>query len=169
MNEIIARQMRQGENSERNSNDEKATNNANEWKRVQNIKLRNQPQMLAAARGITQRKGHRMSNRDKTSMHNRINRTKGVFSKGCIKCKEGTLIIEKKNQRVSEYVRELSFDEREKPTTQKNLEGLEIIKSELISALDKLKKSKAAELDVIVIEMLATLDDFGIDKIFDET
>lgn len=89
-------------------------------------------------------------------------------AKGCIKCKEGILIIEKKKSK-SERIRQnyLLMNERNLQR-RKNLEGLEIIKSEVISALDKMKKSKAAELVVIVTEMIAALDDFGLYKILDD-
>lgn len=79
-----------------------------------------------------------------------------------MKSKGNTLIIEKKKilQRRSEFFRELFHDER----LHKYIESLEILKVEVRSVLDKMNSNKNPGLNVIIIYMLTTLDDFLIDK-----
>lgn len=50
----------------------------------------------------------------------------------------------------------------------KNRQGMEIVKSDIRSALDKINRHKSTGPDAIVIEMLPVLEDFGIDKTTEE-
>lgn len=72
------------------------------------------------------------------------------------------MIIEKKKilQRRSESFRELFHDER----LHKNIESLEILKFEVRLVLEKMNNNKNPGLNLIVIDMLTTLDDIVIDK-----
>ena len=86
----------------------------------------------------------------------------------CIKSKEGTIIMEKDKvlQRWTEYITDLFHDNRgEKPIIRKNMEGPEILRSEVRAAIAKMKRNKTAGPDKIVIEMVTALEDFGIEKV----
>ena len=68
-------------------------------------------------------------------------------------------------ERWTEYIEELFNDERiENPSIRKNVDGPKILKSEVKSAISRMKNNKAAGPDEIVAEMVAALDDFGIEK-----
>ena len=59
--------------------------------------------------------------------------------------------------------------EGKKPTITKrvHVDGPKILKEEVRAALEKMKKNKAAGPDAIVIEMLTSLTEFGIEKLTD--
>jgi len=105
-------------------------------------------------------------------MHRKIKEISGhrptAFSSGCIQSKEGNIITEKHKvlERWTEYLGELFKDDRgNKPTINKNLDGPAILKSEVVSALKKMERNKAAGPDEIVTEMLTSLEDFGMEKL----
>ncbi len=69
-------------------------------------------------------------------------------------------------ERWTEYIGELFHDNRgQKPTISKTLDGPQILKEEVKLALSKMKKNKAAGPDDIVVEMLTSLEEFGIEKL----
>lgn len=74
-------------------------------------------------------------------------------------------IREKILQRWNKYIGELFPDQREQPAIYRSTDELEILKTETEAALSTLNRNKAAGPDTIVIEMLATFGDFGINKI----
>ena len=66
-------------------------------------------------------------------------------------------------RRWTEYIGELFHDNRgEKPKITKNIEGPRILKSEVRTAIAKMKRGKAAGPDGIVAEMICALDEFGV-------
>jgi len=109
--------------------------------------------------------------KDPAEMFKKIKEISGqklCTSPGCIKSKDGKIVMEKDKilERWSEYISELFHDERgEKPTIHKNMEGPPILRSEVEAALRKMKKNKAAGPDEIVTEMLTSLEDFGKEKL----
>ncbi|MCH9665805.1 MAG: hypothetical protein K0U41_08180 [Gammaproteobacteria bacterium] len=113
----------------------------------------------------------RKKNINPAEMHKNINEIAGqkfCSSSGCIKSKEGNIIMEKGKilERWTEYIKELFHDDRgEKPAIHKNLDGPNILKSEVRAALAKMKRNKAAGPDEIVTEMITALEEFGIEKL----
>ena len=112
----------------------------------------------------------RLDRTDMALMHKKIKSISGLkmcTSSGCIKSKDGTLIMEKNQilERWSEYIEELFDGERgQKPVVRKNIEGPRILKTEVAAAIAHTKRNKAAGPDGTVVEMIeAALDDFGID------
>lgn len=59
------------------------------------------------------------------------------------------------------------YDEKVQPKLHRNNEGTKILKSNVESAKTNLNRNKEERPGGIVIDMLATLNDFGIDKITD--
>ena len=93
---------------------------------------------------------------------------KGCSSTGCLKSKEGEIITEKEKilERWTEYIGDLFADDRgDRPEIRKSMEGPEIMEEEVRATLCKMKRNKAAGPDGVVIEMILTLEDFGIDKL----
>ncbi|MGX9987587.1 reverse transcriptase domain-containing protein [Soonwooa purpurea] len=116
----------------------------------------------------------RLSATNKGDMHKQIRELTGqrmCSSTGCIRSKEGTIILEKEKilQRWKEYIGELFHDKREQPAVNRIDDGPEILKSEVEAALAKLKRNKAPGPDGIVAEMMTALDDFGIEKLTEIT
>ena len=113
----------------------------------------------------------KLKNTDTAGMHKKIKEMAGqktCSSTGCIKSKEGTIIMEKDKvlQRWTEYITDLFHNNRgEKPIIRKNMEGPEILRSEVRAAIAKMKRNKTAGPDKIVIEMVTALEDFGIEKV----
>lgn len=100
-------------------------------------------------------------------MHKQMKQLTGqktCFSAGCLKSKDGMLILEKEKilQHWNKYIGELFHNERKQP---EYTYGPEILKTEVEAALAKLNRNKAAGPDGIVTKMLTALDDFSIDKI----
>ena len=110
-------------------------------------------------------------NIDSVAMHRKIREIadqKSCQSAGCIKSKDGKIIMEKERilEGWTEYIGELFSDNRgEKTTIMKQMEGPKILKSELKAAMSKMKRNKAARPDEITTEMLQALDEFGIEKL----
>ncbi|GFO44211.1 RNA-directed DNA polymerase from mobile element jockey-like [Plakobranchus ocellatus] len=87
-------------------------------------------------------------------------------SPDCIKSKDGTMLMEKKEilNGWSEYVEDLLKDDRcKKPEIEKNIEGPTILKEEVEAAIKKMKNGKATGPDNIPVEIIEALDNLGID------
>ena len=66
-------------------------------------------------------------------------------------------------ERWSEYISELYHDERgDKSLIMKNFDGPPIMKDDVRKAVKSMKKGKAAGPDKITVEMIESLDEFGI-------
>ena len=103
--------------------------------------------------------------------HKKINEIKGksrcTYS-GCIKSKNGTTLMEKKEilNRWSEYIEKLFDGDRvSKPIFKKNMEGPSIMKDEVRQAIKSMKSNKATGSDGISAEMIQSLDELGVDTI----
>ena len=93
---------------------------------------------------------------------------KGCSSSGCIRSKDGEVIIEKNKilERWTEYISDLFAGDRgSKPEIRKSIEGPEILTSEVRAAPQEMKRNKAAGPDDIVTEMIVALEDFGIEEL----
>ena len=93
-------------------------------------------------------------------------------SSGCIKSMDGDIVMDQQSALKvwSEYIGCLYNDDRaEKPTIRKNVEGPPITKAEVRNAIAKIKHGKAAGPHEIVVEMIAALDDFGMNKVTEVT
>ena len=106
------------------------------------------------------------------NVYSRINeisgRKPGCSSSGCIKAKDGTMLVEKKEvlSRWSEYVGELFDDVRqEMPCFPDSIDGPRILISEVREAIRRMKKNKAAGPDGIVTEMVFALEEYGIERL----
>ena len=110
---------------------------------------------------------------DSKSMHARIREINGkriCSAPGCLKSREGNIIMEKENilEIWSEYISELCHDERgDKPPIMKNVDGPPIMKDEVRKNVKSMKKGKAGGPDKITVEMIESLDEFGIDMLTD--
>ena len=108
---------------------------------------------------------------DTKAMHKRIKDLTGAKTcslSGCIRSKDGTIITEKDDilERWTEYIEELFQDNRGgKPEIRKNIDGPNILQSEIRAAVSRMKGNKARGPDGIVIEIIEALDDFGIEKL----
>lgn len=71
---------------------------------------------------------------------------------------------EKVPQKQNKYVEDLFHNERGETCITQNIEGSEIAKSKVRLTLDKINSNKKVVQGVRVIEMLADLNDFGINK-----
>ena len=75
---------------------------------------------------------------------------------------------EKILERWAEYISELYHDERgDTPPIMKNVDGPPIMKDEVRKAVKLIKKGKTAGPDKITVEMIESLDEFGIDMLTD--
>ena len=84
-------------------------------------------------------------------------RKSGCIGSGCIKAKEETMLVEKDAivNRWTEYVEELFHDVRgSMPSFLDLIEGPNILKSEVRTAIKMMRKNKAAGPDGVVIEMI---------------
>ena len=111
----------------------------------------------------------RNQNRDSKYMHTKIKELsgkKGCSSSGCIKSKQGSILMDKQDvlDRWAEYIEELFEDERgERPVIKKELDGPPILKEEVEDAIKKMKFGKATGPDNIPIEVIVTLEDIGVE------
>ena len=97
---------------------------------------------------------------------NEITRKSTCTSSGCIKSKNGSILMAKSEilNRWSEYIQELFDDDRlPKPNIKKNIEGPPIMKDEVRQAIKSMKKNKATGPDGIAAEMIQSLDELGVD------
>ncbi|XP_037776725.1 uncharacterized protein LOC119573587 [Penaeus monodon] len=93
---------------------------------------------------------------------------KGCSSTGCIKSKNGEVLMEKDKilERWTEYIGELFADYRgNKPEIRKAIEGPKILTSQVRGALQTMKRNEAAGPNEVVTEMIVVLEDFGIEKL----
>ena len=101
----------------------------------------------------------KMKNTDTAGMHKMIKKIAGqktCSSTGCIKSKDGAIVMEKDKvlQRWTEYIAEVFHDNRgEKPIIRKNMEEPEILKSGVRAAMSKMR-NKSAGPDEIVVELV---------------
>ncbi|GFO16219.1 RNA-directed DNA polymerase from mobile element jockey-like [Plakobranchus ocellatus] len=110
-------------------------------------------------------------NIDSKFMHATIEGVSGkkikYSSPGCIKSKDGTILMEKKEvlNRWSEYIEDLCKDDRcEKSKIEKKNEGPTILKEEVEAAIKKMKNGKATGPDDIpLVKIIKALDNLGID------
>ena len=73
---------------------------------------------------------------------------------------------EKILERWSEHISELYHDERgDKPPIMKKFDGPPIMKDEVRKAVESMKNGKAVGPDKITVEMIESLDEFGIDSL----
>src|SRR5438132_4939526 len=89
-------------------------------------------------------------------------------SVGCIKSKDGTMLMEKGKiiARWTEYIQELFEDEREaRPQIRKDMDGPEILKDQVRFAIKQMKHNKACGPDNIYAELLQATEEFSVDKI----
>ena len=88
-------------------------------------------------------------------------------STGCLKTKEGSIIMDKEKilERWAEYIGELFEDNRkEHDVLKKNFAGPPIIKDEVREAMRKMKTGKATGPDGLSIELIEALEEYGIEK-----
>ena len=89
-------------------------------------------------------------------------------STGCLKTKEGSIIMDKEKilERWAEYIGELFEDNRkEHDVMKKNFAGPPIMKDEVREAMRKMKTGKATGPDGLSIELIEALEEFGIEKV----
>jgi len=90
-------------------------------------------------------------------------------SNGCIKGKDGSIIIDKSEilVRWEEYIKELYDDEDRGPQLkiQRHMEGPPILQSEIKHAIKKMKRGRATGIDEIAVEMIIALEEFGIEQL----
>ena len=94
-----------------------------------------------------------------------ISKTRICCTSGCIKKRDGTLVLSKEEilERWEEYLTELYKDERkDRPGIRKALDGPPITEYEIEHALKKMKRGKATGQDHISVEMITALEDLGI-------
>ncbi|GFS10001.1 RNA-directed DNA polymerase from mobile element jockey-like [Elysia marginata] len=92
---------------------------------------------------------------------------KACSSTGCLKAKNGDIIIDKERilERWAEYIEELFNDNRkEYDVMKRNLAGPPILKDEVRAAIRKMKSGKATGPDKISVELIEALEDYGIEK-----
>ncbi|XP_072043716.1 uncharacterized protein [Amphiura filiformis] len=93
---------------------------------------------------------------------------KGCTSAGCIKSKDGDIIVEKDQfiKRWTEYISELFDDERgEMPTIKREIDGPEILQSEVQSVVHNMKNNTSIGPDELGVELIKNLDELGIVKL----
>ena len=89
-------------------------------------------------------------------------------STGCLKTKEGSIIMDKEKilERWAEYIGELFEDNRkEHDVMKKNFAGPPIMKDEVREAMKKMKTGKATGPDGLSIELIEALEEYGIEKV----
>ena len=111
-------------------------------------------------------------NTDSREMHSSIREIIGGYgctSNGCIKRKNGKIIMEKAQvlERWTEYIKDLFEDDRqkEKPKITKAIQGPKILKTEVRRAINHMKNNKASGPDEITVEQINGLEEFGIEKL----
>ena len=93
---------------------------------------------------------------------------KTCSSTGCLKTKEGNIIMDKEKilERWAEYIGELFEDNRkEHDVMKKNFAGPPIMKDEVREAMRKMKTGKATGPDGLSIELIEALEEYGIEKV----
>ena len=98
----------------------------------------------------------------------RITGKTACSASGCLKAKDGTILMEKDAilARWSEYIQDLFEDERgDKPSIRSEETGPEILQTEVTHAMRRMKKNKAPGPDKIVMEMIQATEDVGIREV----
>ena len=112
-----------------------------------------------------------LSRENRNQMHSEIKQftRKHTRSGGCIKDRKGNVLFEAEDimNRWMEYVKELFHDNRIDNTIKTYLQGPQILKSEVESALTDMRTGKAAGIDNVTTEMLQALGNFGIEVLTD--
>ncbi|GFO48449.1 endonuclease-reverse transcriptase [Plakobranchus ocellatus] len=92
-------------------------------------------------------------------------RTIKCSSPGCIKSKDVTMLMEKKEilKRWPEYVEDFFKDRCKNLEMKKSLKAPTILKEEVEAVIKNIKNGKATGPDNIPIEIIAALDNLGID------
>ena len=94
---------------------------------------------------------------------------KGTNTNGCIKSKDGSVLMEKQEQleRWAEYIRDLYGDDTRAQdyTLKKTEEGPPILTEEVKKAINLTRQGKSTGPDNISIEELIALEDFGIKEL----
>ncbi|GFR66047.1 RNA-directed DNA polymerase from mobile element jockey-like [Elysia marginata] len=93
---------------------------------------------------------------------------KASSKSGCIKSKDGSIIMEKdkKLDRWSEYISELFDDDRNEDLTLQGIpEGPEIMREEVENTIRNMKTGKATGPDMISTEMMQALEGIELDAI----
>ena len=109
--------------------------------------------------------------RDSKEMHRNIKELCGkkvCSSGGCIKSKDGDIIIEKDQilKRWTEYITELFEDDRGNlPTINREIDGPDILQAEVQAAVRSMKSNKATGPDEISAELIQSLGELGITKL----
>ena len=111
-------------------------------------------------------------NTDSKGVHQRVKELciyKTKPATGCLKSKYGNIITDKEKilERWEEYIVELYGDENrdDEFVFYNNQEGPPLLKDEVRQALKKMKNGKAPGPDKICIEMITSLEEFGLDLI----
>lgn len=112
-----------------------------------------------------------LKNKDARNMHQEIKEIVGrkvCVSSGCIRAKDGSILLEKEDimSRWTEYIGELFEDERGgRPVIRKEVDGPSIMQEEVQYALHRMKNGKATGPDNIAIELVKELEGFGVQKV----
>ena len=99
---------------------------------------------------------------------NEITKKKYCTAGGCLRAKDGSIIIEKEAmiERWTEYITDLFDDERgEMPDISNNMLGPKILASEVQAAVQSMKNNKAVGTDEITVELIKSIGDFGNEKL----
>ena len=113
-----------------------------------------------------------LKNKSSKLMHKKIKELSTTnttcSSGGCIKGKDGTILMEKEQiiERWTEYIQELFEDDRgDMPHIRKDIDGPEILKDEVRFAVKHMKRNKACGPDNIYAELLQASEEFSVEKI----
>src|SRR5579872_7213971 len=113
-----------------------------------------------------------LKNKNSKMMHKEIKElsrhTTTCTSGGCIKGKDGTVLMEKDQilNRWTEYIQELFEDDRgDLPQIRKDTDGPDILKDEVRFAIKHMKRNKACGPDNIFAELLHAAEEFSVEKI----
>ena len=108
---------------------------------------------------------------DSKYMHSKINdiaNKKSSSQSGCIKSKDGNILMNKTDilKRWTEYIEDLFYDVRkDQQEINKPMEGPPISETEVENAIREMKKGKAVGPDLIPVEAYEALDEWGIKKL----
>ena len=106
-----------------------------------------------------------------SEMHKKVKKITGQGYKqrtsNCIRDEDGKILFETHQikSRWEEYVSELYNDNRENPPLVQNVDGEEILLSEVEKAVKELKSGKAPGGDQLTSEMIKASDEFGLEVI----
>ena len=92
----------------------------------------------------------------------------GCSGYGCIKAKDGTMLVEKNdiNNRWIEYIGELFHDTQGAlPHFPDSTEGPRILKSEMRTAIKMMRRNNAAGPDGTVVQMSEAFQEYGVEKL----